>query len=148
MNVRCNVSRRRREDGWAIPGRVYHTPIRKAALYDGFESQNHVLGFRFTFTLGKMVVYRPGDRVKDAAGKHFVIGFEEDAVAIEVARNAGFAIVDRAAYGAIDRAAQRLAILYLTLPHEAYDAAFELVLFTIGCEPIDLARAVMRARRR
>jgi hypothetical protein len=94
-----------------------------------------------------MVVYRPGDRVKDAAGNHFVIEFEEDAVPIELAQNAGFAIVDRAAYGALDRAAQRLATLYLTLPREAYDAAFELVLLTIGCEPIDLARAVMRERR-
>jgi hypothetical protein len=95
-----------------------------------------------------MVVFRPGDRVKDAAGNHFVIEFEEDSVPIEVARDAGFAIVDRAAYGAIDRAAQGLAILYLTLPRQAYDAVFELVLFTIGCEPIELAGAVMRERRR
>jgi len=95
-----------------------------------------------------MAVYRPGDRVTDAAGNHFVIEFEEDAVPIELARNAGFAIVDRAAYGALERAAQGLSSLYLTLPGQAYDAAFELVVLTIGCEPMDLARAVMRERRR
>ncbi len=94
-----------------------------------------------------MIVYRAGDRVKDIAGNHFIIEFEEDVVAIEVARKHRFVIVDRAAYGALDRAARGLAHLYLTLPHPAYAAVFALILHTIGCEPIDLARAVMRERR-
>ncbi len=106
-----------------------------------------MLGFRFARTVSNMIVYRAGDSVKDSAGNHFVIEFEEDVVAIEVARNNRFVIVDRAAYGAMDRAAKGLANLYLTLPRPAYAAVFELVLHTIGCEPIDLARAVMRERR-
>jgi hypothetical protein len=107
-----------------------------------------MLGFRFTFTAKRMTVYRSGDRVKDAAGKYFFVEFEGDVVPIEVAQENDFAIVDRAAYGALDRAAQGLARLYIALPRSAYDAAFDLALHIIGCEAIELARAVMRERRR
>ncbi len=104
--------------------------------------------FDVHFGAGKMSSYQPGDRVKDSAGNHFVIEFDGDFVSVEVARRQGFEIVDRAAYGAIERAAPRLAYLYLKLSPQAYNTVFTLVLETIGCEAVTLARAVVRERRR
>jgi len=92
--------------------------------------------------------YRPGDRVKDATGNHFIIALDGEFVDVAVAQRKRLEIVDRASYGALDRAAERLALFYHTLPSPTYAAIFELVLHAIGCESTDLARAVVRKRER
>ncbi len=89
---------------------------------------------------------RSGDRVRDGSGHHFTVVPAAEYLPLEGAMRTGLELVDRAAYGALHRAAKSLAGLYGSLPYVAYSLMFEVVLHVVGCDATELARAVLVER--
>jgi len=89
---------------------------------------------------------KPGDRVKDGGGKHVTVVRSHEYISLELATLARLEIVDRAAYGALNRAAKSLADVYGCIPHMAYSLLFDVLIRVIGCDATELARAVLVER--
>jgi hypothetical protein len=87
-----------------------------------------------------------GDRVRDSRGKHFTVVPAAEYLSLEAAQLMQLEIVDRPFYGALSRGATALSELYGRIPYMDYSLLFKVVLRTIGGQPTDLARAVLRER--